>query len=382
MRLQVVGVVVAVAQHIGADHDAALHFGAEALRARLLVHVLQVLVLGGAVAVAHAVVARQVRRRFGRGDHVVGGNRQGGVRQRDVDQGGAQLFILRQRAAHGRFHVLGQALAEILARHADAQARQGLIQVARKIFRHAALFRRQAGRVALVEAGHGGEQQGAVFGRAGHRAALVQRRGKGDHAEARHAAIRRLDAGDAAKSGRLADRAARVGAGGRWRQAGRHGGSRAARGTARHGRLVPRVLHGAEGRVLVAGAHGEFIAVDLAQGDHAGRLEFFHHGGVKRAGVVGQHLRAGSRAPAFRDEQILVRDRHARQWRGRAGGDARVRLRGLRQGQGTVDVQKGVRGVRFDAVEEMRRQCNGGNFLVLQKRGQLFDGFCMHGVSI
>jgi hypothetical protein len=47
LRLQVVGVIVAVAQHVGADHDAALAPRlAEAFRAGLLVHVLQVLVLG------------------------------------------------------------------------------------------------------------------------------------------------------------------------------------------------------------------------------------------------------------------------------------------------------------------------------------------------
>jgi hypothetical protein len=60
LRLQVVGVVVAVAQHIGADHDAALDFIADP-GAGLLVHVLQV-VYFGAVAVAHAVKARQVGR--------------------------------------------------------------------------------------------------------------------------------------------------------------------------------------------------------------------------------------------------------------------------------------------------------------------------------
>ncbi len=35
LRLQVVGVVVAVREHVGADQDAPLHFGAEAFGARL-----------------------------------------------------------------------------------------------------------------------------------------------------------------------------------------------------------------------------------------------------------------------------------------------------------------------------------------------------------
>ncbi len=39
LRLQVIGVVIARRQHIGADQDAALHLRAEALGARLLIHV-------------------------------------------------------------------------------------------------------------------------------------------------------------------------------------------------------------------------------------------------------------------------------------------------------------------------------------------------------
>ena len=45
LRLEVVGVVVAVRQHVGADQDAPLDLGAEALGARLPVHVEQVGVL-------------------------------------------------------------------------------------------------------------------------------------------------------------------------------------------------------------------------------------------------------------------------------------------------------------------------------------------------
>ena len=45
----------------------------------LAVHVARSRVLARAVAVAHAVEARQVGRRFGRRDHVVGGNRQAAV---------------------------------------------------------------------------------------------------------------------------------------------------------------------------------------------------------------------------------------------------------------------------------------------------------------
>ena len=175
-----------------------------------------------------------------------------------------------ERGAHGLFDVGRQAFAEVFLRHADAQAGQRLVQVAREVFAHVALFRRQAGRVALVEADHFIEQQRAVFGGLRDRAALVERGGERDHAEARHAAVGRLDAGDAAERGRLADRAAGVGGGGRRRQARGDRRGRAARGAARHRQLVPRVLHRAEGRVLVRRAHREFVAIELAERDHAG----------------------------------------------------------------------------------------------------------------
>ena len=55
--LQVVGVVVAVREHVGADQDAALDLGAEASARLFSVHVGEVAVFGGAVAVAHAVEA-------------------------------------------------------------------------------------------------------------------------------------------------------------------------------------------------------------------------------------------------------------------------------------------------------------------------------------
>ena len=78
LRLEVVGVVVAGRQRVGAEHDAPLHLGAEARVARRRVHVRDVVAVD-AEAVAHAVVAREVRRRLGRRDQVV---RRDGVRRR------------------------------------------------------------------------------------------------------------------------------------------------------------------------------------------------------------------------------------------------------------------------------------------------------------
>ena len=81
LRAQVIRVVVAGRQHVGADHHAPPHLRAEALGARALIEVAQVRTVL-AQAEAHAVIAREIRRRLGRRDDVVGRQRILGVRQR------------------------------------------------------------------------------------------------------------------------------------------------------------------------------------------------------------------------------------------------------------------------------------------------------------
>ena len=119
--LQVVGVVVAVREHVGADHDAALDLGPEALRAGLAVHVVQVAVLGCAVAELDAVEAAQVGRGLGRRDDVVHRDGQLGARQADVNQRGAELFELLERSARGLEHACAHAFTEKFLGHANAQ---------------------------------------------------------------------------------------------------------------------------------------------------------------------------------------------------------------------------------------------------------------------
>ena len=92
--LQVVGVVVAVRQHVGADHDAALDLGAEALAARALVHVVQ-------VARSCARGGRSARRRSATGSTTPRPARSRSTtgtdswqrRQADVDQRRAELLV-------------------------------------------------------------------------------------------------------------------------------------------------------------------------------------------------------------------------------------------------------------------------------------------------
>ncbi len=310
-------------QHIGADHDAALDLGAEAFGAALAVHLGQVFVLRRAMAETHAVEAAQVGAGLGGGDDVVGRNGEFGQRQRDVHQGGAQALDRLEGVAHGGFDIGGQARAEVLARQADAQAferlrgggaGQGLIERG-DIVGHGALH---AGGVARVEAGHRGEQGGAVPRGLRHRAGLVEAGGEGDHAVARAQAVGRFDAGDAAHGRRLADRAAGVGASGGGDEPCGHRRGRAAAGAAGNGGQVPRIAHRAVSRVFVGRAHGELIHIGLADRDHArackvvsARAQTGDHGGVERADITGQHARTGGGWEGAGDEHVFVRQWHA-----------------------------------------------------------------------
>ncbi len=66
LGLGVVGIVVAGGKRVGADHDAALDLGAEALAAGPRVHLVEVFGLRRAVTVAHSVETGQVGTGLGR----------------------------------------------------------------------------------------------------------------------------------------------------------------------------------------------------------------------------------------------------------------------------------------------------------------------------
>ena len=99
LRLQIIGIEIAGRQHVGAGHDAALDLGAESLAARALVQVDEILRALAAVAVAHAIVAREVRRALGGRHHVVHRHRQRQVRQAHLDCFAAERVNL-ERLAH------------------------------------------------------------------------------------------------------------------------------------------------------------------------------------------------------------------------------------------------------------------------------------------
>jgi hypothetical protein len=200
------------------------------------------------------------------------------------------------------------ALGEELLRQADAQAGERACSRSRGVVLGRAL---QAGGVARVEAGHAPQQQGAVLGAPRHRPALVERGGEGDHAVARHHAVGRLDAGDAAQGGRLADRAAGVGAGG---AGARRAATAAAEppeeppGTAAG---VPGVLHRAEdGEVSLDEPMANSSMLVLPSVTVPAALSARPRG-VVGADEVGQHLRAAGGEHALGAENVLVRQRDA-----------------------------------------------------------------------
>ena len=88
LRAQVVGVVIAGRQHVGADHDAPPNLGAESRRAGALIQIAQIFAVL-TQAEAHAVIACEVGRRLGGRDDVIGGQAVFRVRQRNVDDLGA-----------------------------------------------------------------------------------------------------------------------------------------------------------------------------------------------------------------------------------------------------------------------------------------------------
>ena len=120
LRLEIVGIIVARAEGIGAEHDPALDLRPETLAARAAIRLPQRFPRLRQ-AVADAVVARQVGRRLRRRDQVVDRQRQVGVRQADRADLGAQILQRCDRPAHRRLDLGLDALDEVLLRHADAQ---------------------------------------------------------------------------------------------------------------------------------------------------------------------------------------------------------------------------------------------------------------------
>ena len=327
------------------------------------------------MAVAHAVKTRQVGRALGRCDHIVGRDRQAGVRQTHLHDLGPEPLQLVDRGLHRGADPGIQPLAHEFPDDADADATDVLAQRRRIIIDRTL----RAGRITLVEARHPGQHQRRVLGAAGHRTGLIERRGEGDHPPARATTIGRLDPGDTGQSSRLADRTTGIGAGRRDAQACRHRRSRAAGGAAGHGFTIPGITHRTEITGLVRRAHRELVHVGLAKHDHPCALQVLDHGRVIRRDEIFQHPRTTAGAYITGAKDVLVRDRDTGQRARRAAGYPCVGRRGLFQSQllGHGDETVEHRVMCFDALQHMRRELGAGHLATVQPGAQLGDGLFM-----
>ena len=358
-------------QHIGADHDAAFDFAAETFGAGLFIHVGQIAVFRRAVAVAHAIEARQVAGGFRRRQHIVGGDRQLRIGQADFHGLRAQCAQLRDGRFHGLGRIANQTGAEEFARQANLQACQRLVQAARVVF----LRTLQTGRIARIEAGHDVEQQAAILGGLRHRASLIETGSEGDHAVARNHAVGRLQTGDAAQRRRLTNRSAGIGAGSGRRQTRRNTCRAATGGAARHALGIPGIAHRPVETGFIGRAHRKLVHIGLAKAGHAGRLELLDDVGVVGRNEVGQYLRAAGGQPAFGAEDVLVRNRHTGQhttpaFRAHCIGGAR-----LGQGLVGIDADEGIEAwvVRLDAGQVVLAQFDAGGFARCEGGGEGFE---------
>ena len=259
LRLDVVGVVVAARERVGADEDAPLHLGTKARGARLLVHLADVGTFD-AQAVTHAVETREVRRALGRRDEIIRREPVFRRRQLDFDELCTELREIGIR----RFVRGGDAGREIggceLPDDAHAHAAQIFAQMPGGCLeRHV-----DAGRIHRVVTAHRVVRERRVFHRARERADLIEARGKRDQPVTRDAPIGRLEPDDVAERRRFANRPARIAAGGNRGYVAAHGSRAARRRAAGDAVEVVRVLGLAERRILARAAHGELVHVRFA----------------------------------------------------------------------------------------------------------------------
>ena len=291
------------------------------------------------MTIVRAVVPREVARRLARGDEVVGGHAVFCVRQFDVVDGGSRRLEHGVGFVHALAHLRVETLRVVFRHAADLQPRERLLEQF-AVARHLGGERR---RVARVVAGDRLEHEGAVGGRAGHRADLVEARRKRHEPAPADPAVGRLEPRDAAQAGWLTDRAARVGADGHGGHVGRHARGRAAARSAWCPREIPGVFHRAEGGVFIGAAHRELVHVRLADDHGIGGPQPGHGVGVVRRAEAGEHLGGACRGQIASAEGVFDRHGQARERPERLAGLAPCVDSGCgRERPFAVDLQKRV----------------------------------------
>ncbi len=181
-----------------------------------------------------------------------------------------------------------------------------------RVFRHGHI---RSGRIHRIAARHYLQQERRVLHRLSERSRMVERRGEGNEAVPRDASVGRHQADHAAKCRRLADGAAGVGADRGHGSSRRNRSRRPAGRAAGNARKIARIVYRVKAGVFIRRAHGELVAVGLAENDRARLLQPRHNRRVVGSDEALQNLRARRRPNALGGEDILHRDRHARQRR-------------------------------------------------------------------
>ena len=216
-------------------------------------------------------------------------------------EGGAFGFHLLEHAFDGGLAVLVQAFAEVFLRNTDDLALDACVKLCAEIFGRPCA----GGVVVRVDSADGRKQCCAVGDGGTEGTDLVQAAGVSQKSIAGHAAVGGLKAHHPCAGGRLTDRSAGIGAQRTGDRARGHGYGRASGGTSRYAGTVQRVLHGAEVRGLVAGAHGEFVHVGLAHDDGTCRLQLFDGSGGVGGYKVFENLGGCRSAGAFEAHVVL-----------------------------------------------------------------------------
>ena len=234
---------------------------------------------------------------------------------------------------------LGVDLVEVVVRgHPDPQPANASID-ALEIVGHRSPARRGVGR---VPAGHDAQHEGGIPHRARHRAEMVVRPRERHGAGPAHAAVRRLQADDAATRSGQTDRAAGVAAESAQGQSGGDRRARAARRASRAMAAPPGILDVAVMRVVAERPQRQLRHVGLAERDGSLRDESGH----RRARHLADEVVAGASPARGRQSgggaEVFPRHRHAVERPERsAGGKVAVTLLG--GAAGTVGVHRDER---------------------------------------
>ncbi len=300
--LAVVGVVVATAQGVGANHDPALDFTPEAAFTGPG-HAAQDVAARFPGAVDHAVVAGQVAAGLGHGNQVIG--RDGVLQGRQADLAYARACAAQGVQSGGQDSAdPHRVAAQTFRDHAHPQAAQGFRGPGSEGRR-----RVHAGGVARVMSRDDIHDQRQIGGVAGQGANLIQAAGMGHQTVAADPPVGGFQAIDAAQRRRLPDRAPRIAAQADGGQARGHHRRAAAAGPAGDPRPVPGIQSRAVSAALAGAAHCKFVHVGLAHHHRARREEALHGGGGVGTDVVFQHPASASGARARQVEVVLDDDR-------------------------------------------------------------------------